>query len=49
MDVIVVDHYEARQYVPADFRGKVVFRTHNAEYLIWSRYAEVEPNPIKKW
>ncbi|HPE98761.1 MAG TPA: glycosyltransferase, partial [Chitinophagales bacterium] len=48
MDVIVVDHYEAMQYVPADFRGKVVFRTHNAEYLIWSRYAEVEPNPIKK-
>lgn len=48
VDVIVVDHYEAMQYVPADFKGKVVFRTHNAEYLIWSRYAEVEKNWIKK-
>jgi polysaccharide biosynthesis protein PslH len=36
------------QYVPQNFKGKVVFRTHNAEYLIWSRYAEVERNPIKK-
>jgi glycosyltransferase involved in cell wall biosynthesis len=47
-DVLVVDHYEAMQYVPDDFQGKVVFRTHNAEYLIWSRYAEVEKNYIKK-
>ncbi len=48
-DVIVVDHYEAMQYVPDDFRGKVVFRTHNAEYLIWSRYAEVEKSALKRW
>lgn len=36
------------QYVPKHFKGKVIFRTHNAEYLIWSRYAEVETSPIKK-
>lgn len=48
-DVIVVDHYEAMQYVPDDFKGKVVFRTHNAEYLIWSRYAEVEKSALKRW
>ncbi len=47
-DVIVAEHYEVMQYIPKDFKGKVVFRTHNAEYLIWSRYAEVEKNPIKK-
>ncbi len=47
-DVIVAEHYEAMQYVPDNFKGKVVFRTHNAEYLIWSRYAEVENNPVKK-
>lgn len=47
-DVIVAEHYEAMQYVPKNFKGKVVFRTHNAEYLIWSRYAEVEKNPVKK-
>lgn len=47
-DVIVAEHYEVMQYVPKDYKGKVVFRTHNAEYLIWSRFAEVETNPIKK-
>ncbi|MFZ1824199.1 MAG: glycosyltransferase family 4 protein [Chitinophagales bacterium] len=47
-DVIIVEHYEAMQYVPKHFKGKVIFRTHNAEYLIWSRYAEVETSPIKK-
>ncbi len=48
-DVIVAEHYEVMQYVPKSFKGKVVFRTHNAEFLIWSRYAEVEKNPIKKF
>lgn len=47
-DVIIVEHYEAMQYIPSDYTGKVIFRTHNAEYLIWSRYAEVETNTIKK-
>ncbi len=47
-DVIVAEHYEAMQYVPANFKRKVVFRTHNAEYLIWSRYADVETSIIKK-
>lgn len=48
-DVIIAEHYEAMQYVPANFKGKIIFRTHNAEYLIWSRYAEVEKNPVKKF
>lgn len=48
-DVIVAEHYEVMQYVPKTFKGKVVFRTHNAEYLIWSRYAEVETHPLKKF
>jgi len=47
-DVIVAEHYEVMQYIPDDYKGKVVFRTHNAEFLIWSRFAEVEPNPLKK-
>lgn len=47
-DVIIVEHYEAMQYIPAQYSGKVIFRTHNAEYLIWSRYAQVETNPLKK-
>jgi polysaccharide biosynthesis protein PslH len=47
-DVIIAEHYEVMQYVPKTFKGKVIFRSHNAEFLIWSRYAEVETNPIKK-
>lgn len=47
-DVIIAEHYEVMQYIPKNYSGKVVFRTHNAEFLIWSRFAEVETNPIKK-
>lgn len=47
-DVIIAEHYEVMQYVPKNYKGKVIFRSHNAEFLIWSRYAEVEKNPIKK-
>lgn len=48
-DIILVDHYEAFQYVPSHFKGKVIFRIHNAEYLIWKRYAKLQQNPIKKF
>ena len=48
-DVIIAEHYEVMQYIPKSYKGKVIFRSHNAEYLIWSRYAEVETNPIKKF
>lgn len=47
-DVIIAEHYEVMQYIPKSYKGKVIFRTHNAEYLIWSRYADVETNPLKK-
>ncbi len=48
-DIIVAEHYEAMQYIPKNFNGKVVFRTHNAEFLIWSRYANVEKSFLKKF
>ena len=38
-DVILLDHYESFQYLPKNFKGKVVFHTHNATYLMWERYA----------
>lgn len=38
-DMILVDHYESAQYVPDDYRGKVVFHAHNATFLMWERYA----------
>lgn len=37
-DVILVDHFESAQFIPADFKGKVAFHAHNATYLMWERF-----------
>ncbi len=47
VDLIVVDHYEVFQYIPQDFKGKVVLHTHNAEFMLWQRMSELTNNPIK--
>lgn len=47
-DVIFVDHYIMFQYVPSEFRGKIILHQHNAEYVLWLRYAQQCPNPLKK-
>jgi glycosyltransferase involved in cell wall biosynthesis len=47
-DVILVDHYEAYQYIPASYKGKKILRVHNAEYILWERYAAQERNPLQK-
>ncbi len=38
-DVIVLDHYESFQYLPSNYKGKVILHTHNATFLMWERYA----------
>lgn len=48
VDAIFVDHYEMFQYVPKDFKGKIILHQHNCEYLIWERYSELETSPLKK-
>lgn len=48
MDAIVVDHYEMFQYVPKDFVGKVIFHSHNAEFMLWERMSDLESNIFKK-
>ncbi len=47
-DVLFVDHYLMFQYVPQGFQGRVVVHQHNAEYLMWSRKAELERNWLLK-
>lgn len=47
-DIIFCDHYVMFQYVPKDFKGKVILHEHNCEYLIWQRYAEIETKLLKK-
>ena len=47
-DVLLVDHYEMFQYVPDTFSGKVILHQHNAEYVIWERFAALENDAVKK-
>ena len=47
-EIIIIDHYEMFQYVPTDFKGKIVLHTHNAEFMLWQRMGELSNNPIKK-
>ena len=47
-DVIFIDHYEAFQYVPKYYRGRVILRIHNAEFMMWRRFARLQKNPLKK-
>lgn len=48
-DIILLDHYEAFQYLPKDYRGKVVLHTHNATYLMWERYAITGESLAMRW
>ena len=47
-DILFVDHYEMFQYVPKNFKGKVVLHEHNAEFVLWDRFAEIEKSVFKK-
>jgi len=47
-DVIFCDHYVMFQYIPENYKGKVILHEHNCEYLIWKRYAGIERNLLKK-
>ncbi len=47
-DILFLDHYEMGQYIPLNFKGKIILHEHNAEFIMWKRLAEIEPNPLKK-
>ncbi|UTW60917.1 glycosyltransferase [bacterium SCSIO 12741] len=47
-DLLIADHYEMFQYVPANFKGRVILHEHNAEYVMWDRFASVENNLLRK-
>jgi len=47
-DVVIVDHYVMYQYIPQSFKKKKILHQHNAEFIMWNRYAELEQNLVKK-
>ena len=40
-ELILIDHYEMAAYLPADYRGTVVYHAHNAYHQLWNRYARL--------
>lgn len=47
-DVIFCDHYVMFQYIPENYKGKIILHQHNCEYLIWNRFAKIEKSIPKK-
>lgn len=47
-DVIFIDHFLMYQYVPDRSLKKIILHEHNAEYLMWERYASSQTNWLKK-
>ncbi|MEM6348505.1 MAG: glycosyltransferase family 4 protein [Bacteroidota bacterium] len=48
-DYVLIDHYEMFQYIPQQLEGpKVILHEHNAEHVMWERYARLTKNPVRK-
>lgn len=47
-DALLIDHYEMFQYIPENYKGKVIMHTHNAEFALWKRMSELSNNPVYK-
>ena len=51
-DIILVEGVYLMQYipnVPIEFKGKILFRPQNVEYIIWERLANQDSNWLKRW
>lgn len=48
-DYIYADHWLTMQYIPKNYKGKVILKEHNAEYIMWERLITQEKNIIKKF
>lgn len=47
-DIVFVDHFLMFQYIPEDFKGRVILHQHNAEYVMWERYSKLQNNILHK-
>ncbi len=48
-DAVFCDHYVMFQYIPKNYKGRIILHEHNCEYLIWQRFALIEQKTLKKW
>lgn len=49
INTVFVDHLEMYQYVPKDFKDKKILHQHNAEFVMWYRFALLEKNYFKRF
>lgn len=47
-DLVFVDHFLMHQYVPKNWEKKIILHQHNAEFLMWKRFAETQSSFLKK-
>ena len=49
-DIVVIDHYEMGQYCCVSGEKRpVILHTHNAEFLMWKKLADLSSNLLKKF
>jgi len=48
-DVLMVDHAETIDLVPEEFKGKIIYHSHNAEFKLWSDFATMRGTFLTKW
>lgn len=41
-DAVIVDHLEAYHLLPENFRHKVIYHSHNAEFRLWEDFAKTQ-------
>ena len=48
-DVVIVDHVETIDLIPEEFKGKIIYHSHNAEFKLWSDFASMRGTFLTKW
>ena len=47
-DVLFLDSHLMFQYVPDEYAGRIILHAHNAEHVIWLRYAALEKTWLRR-
>lgn len=47
-DLVIVDHLEAIHLMPEDFKGKMIYHSHNAEFKLWEHFAQNQSSFLVK-
>lgn len=48
-DLVIMDHLECIDLIPEDYRGKLIYHSHNCEFKLWRDFKQTLSNPIAKW